>query len=165
MRLRRCRATISLPASAEIVKIGFTHDASVLTDIEQRPEACLDPGNDLLADLVRRAVQVKADVVGADFKETGADGQIGRAALNYGHTFGHAIERVEDYKWRHGAAISVGMVFVAELARLGGRLDDADVDRHRQILESLGLPTSYAGGRWERLLPAMQLDKKARGAC
>jgi len=109
-------------------------------------------------------VQVKAGVVGSDFKETGAGGVIGRAALNYGHTFGHAIERVEDYKWRHGAAISVGMVFVAELARLGGRLDDSDVDRHREILESLGLPTSYAAGRWERLLPAMQLDKKARGS-
>ena len=148
----------------EIVKIGFTHDASVLTDIEDRPEACVDPSGDVLADLIRRAVQVKAEVVGSDFKETGAGGMIGRAALNYGHTFGHAIERVEDYRWRHGAAISVGMVFVAELARLGGRLDDSDVDRHRAILESLGLPTSYAADRWERLLPAMQLDKKARGS-
>ncbi|MSY98371.1 MAG: 3-dehydroquinate synthase, partial [Actinobacteria bacterium] len=83
--------------------------------------------------------------------------------LNYGHTFGHAIERVEDYRWRHGEAISVGMIFVAELARLGGRLGESEVATHREILGSLGLPTSYAPGRWEQLLAAMQVDKKARG--
>jgi 3-dehydroquinate synthase len=148
----------------EVVKIGFTHDASVLTDIEKQPDACLDPAGDLLPDLVRRAVQVKADVVSSDFREMSSGGAIGRAALNYGHTFGHAIERVEDYRWRHGAAISVGMMFVAELAHLGGRLDETDVDRHRAILDQLGLPTTYAAGRWDRLLPAMQLDKKARGS-
>jgi len=121
----------------------------------------------LLEDLIRRAVQVKADVVGKDFKETsatGASGAIGREALNYGHTLGHAIERVENYQWRHGAAISIGMVYVAELARLGGRLNDDDVELHRAVLSSLGLPTTYASGRWDRLLQAMQLDKKARGA-
>jgi 3-dehydroquinate synthase len=149
---------------AEVVKIGFVSDATILEDIAANPEAAVDPNSALLTDLVRRAVQVKADVVGRDFKETGNGGAIGREALNYGHTLGHAIERVENYEWRHGAAISVGMVYVAELARLGGKLSDADVDLHREVLTSLGLPTSYASGRWERLLSAMQLDKKARGA-
>lgn len=149
---------------AEVVKVGFISDASILDDITSRQELAVDPSGALLPDLVRRAVQVKADVVSRDFKETGAGGTIGREALNYGHTLGHAIERVENYEWRHGAAISVGMMFVAELARLGGRLGDDGVDQHREVLEALGLPTTYAGGRWERLLPAMQVDKKARGS-
>lgn len=153
-----------LAGFAEVVKVGFTHDASILTDIEQRTDAAIDPSGDLLPDLIRRAVQVKADVVGSDFKENSPGGAIGRAALNYGHTLGHAIERLENYQWRHGAAISVGMVYVAELARLGGKLQERDVDRHREVLELIGLPTTYAGGRWERLLSAMQIDKKARGS-
>lgn len=153
-----------LAGFAEVVKVGFTHDASILTDIEERTEEATDPSGELLADLIRRAVQVKADVVASDFKETGPGGAIGRAALNYGHTLGHAIERVENYEWRHGAAISVGMVYVAELARMGGKLSERDVDRHREVLGLVGLPTTYAGGRWERLFPAMQIDKKARGS-
>jgi len=152
---------------AEVVKVGFTSDASILTDITTDPQRALDPHGALLEDLVRRAVQVKADVVSTDFKETsatGATGAIGRETLNYGHTLGHAIERVENYQWRHGAAISIGMVYVAELARLGGRLTDDDVELHREVLSVLGLPTTYTAGRWDRLLSAMQLDKKARGA-
>lgn len=157
-----------LAGFAEVVKVGFTHDSSILEDVERRTDESTDPSGVLLPDLIRRAVQVKADVVSSDFKETGADlgaaGAIGRAALNYGHTLGHAIERVENYQWRHGAAISVGMVYVAELARLGGKLTDSDVDRHRDVLTKVGLPITYADGRWERLLPAMQIDKKARGS-
>jgi 3-dehydroquinate synthase len=70
---------------------------------------------------------------------------------------------VERYQWRHGAAVSIGMVFVAELARLGGQLDDSTADRHRAVLESLGLPVSYRADRWPQLLDAMRIDKKARG--
>lgn len=152
---------------AEVVKVGLTSDTTILDDLRRDPSACLDPGGALLPDLVRRAVQVKADVVGADFREesaTSGTGRLGREVLNYGHTFGHAVEQVEHYRWRHGAAVSVGMMFVAELARLGGRLDDAGVAVHREILEGLGLPTAYAPGRWPELLAAMQVDKKARGA-
>jgi 3-dehydroquinate synthase len=76
---------------------------------------------------------------------------------------GHAIERVENYTWRHGAAISIGMVFVAELARVAGRLDDETAGRHRQVLEALGLPTRYRAQAWPQLLEAMRVDKKARG--
>ena len=87
-----------------------------------------------------------------------------RNLLNYGHTFGHAVERREKYRWRHGAAVSVGMMFVAELAALGGRLPESDVDRHRVVLGALGLPTTYAAGHWDALLAAMAVDKKARGS-
>jgi 3-dehydroquinate synthase len=84
--------------------------------------------------------------------------------LNYGHTLGHAIEHAERYQWRHGAAISIGMLFAAELSRLAGRLSDDAAARHRRILELLGLPTSYRAGAWKQLLATMQRDKKTRGA-
>lgn len=148
---------------AEVVKIGFTSDPSILDDVQRDSASALDPRGALLPTLIERAVRVKAEVVGADFHELGGDG-LGRAVLNYGHTFGHAVEKVENYRWRHGAAVSVGLVYVAELARIGGRLGDADADRHRDVLLGLGLPVSYAGGRWPALLGAMTVDKKARGS-
>ncbi len=101
---------------------------------------------------------MKAKVVSADFREAGQ-----REILNYGHTLGHAIEHAERYRWRHGAAISVGMLFAAELSRLAGRLSDEAATRHRTVLESLGLPTSYRAGAWSQLLATMQRDKKSRG--
>ena len=155
-----------LAGMAEVVKVGFVRDLSILDDVETDPFRATDTAGDLLPDLVRRAVQVKADVVGADFREASATsgGGIGREVLNYGHTFGHAVERRERYRWRHGAAVSVGMMFVAELAALGGRLPEADVDRHRHVLELLGLPTTYASGHWAALLASMGVDKKARGS-
>ena len=113
----------------------------------------------MLAELVERAVRVKARVVGEDLKESDL-----REILNYGHTFAHAVELVERYQWRHGAAVSVGLCYVAELARMAGRLSDADADRHRTVLRSLGLPTTYRGDRWPQLLDAMKRDKKSRGA-
>jgi 3-dehydroquinate synthase len=156
-----------LAGMAEVVKIGFVRDTSILDDVEQDPFGATDTAGDLLPDLIRRAVQVKADVVGADFRESSAtsgDGSIGREVLNYGHTFGHAVEKRERYRWRHGAAVAVGMMFVAELACLGGRLTEAEVDRHRTVLTALGLPTTYAPGHWDALLAAMSVDKKARGS-
>ncbi len=150
---------------AEVIKVGLTSDPSIVRDILADPEAALDPDGALIADLIRRAVQVKADVVASDFLETGSStGQVGREILNYGHTFGHAIEQVEQYRWRHGAAVAVGLMYVAELARLAGRLGDAAVDEHRRVLEAVGLPTSYVGGRWPALLDAMAIDKKTRGS-
>jgi len=97
---------------AEVIKGGFIADPRILELVEADPKAALDPEGDVLAELVTRKIQVKADVVGKDLKESSL-----REILNYGHTLGHAIERRERYRWRHGAAISVGMVFVAELAR------------------------------------------------
>ncbi|HWL96487.1 MAG TPA: 3-dehydroquinate synthase [Nocardioidaceae bacterium] len=149
---------------AEVVKCGFIADPEILDLVEEAPDAAVDPNSGLLRDLVERAVRVKAAVVAGDLREATSSGrQVGREALNYGHTFGHAVERVERYQFRHGAAVAVGMVYVAELARLAGRLDEATADRHRVVLERLGLPTSYAGGTWEQLHEAMRLDKKSRG--
>ena len=148
---------------AEVVKCGFVADPRILDVVEAHPQACLDPHADVLRELVVAAIDVKARVVSADLKETGAGGGVGREVLNYGHTFGHAVERVERYQFRHGAAVAIGMTYVAELARLAGTLDDALVARHRDVLTLVDLPTSYPAGRWDELHAAMRVDKKARG--
>lgn len=142
---------------AEVVKAGFIADPVILKRIESDPDAALDPSGPVLEELVGRAIRVKADVVAADLKESHL-----REVLNYGHTLGHALERREGYRWRHGAAVSVGMVFAAELARVAGRLDDATVQRHRSVLSSIGLPTSYDADALPELLEGMRNDKKAR---
>jgi 3-dehydroquinate synthase len=142
---------------AEVIKAGFIVDPVILDLVERDAKAALDPGGEVLPELVRRSIQVKADVVGADLREAHQ-----REILNYGHTLGHAIERREDYTWRHGAAVSVGLVFAAELARAAGRLDDATADRHRQVLESIGLPTRYTPGVLPELVEIMKGDKKSR---
>jgi len=142
---------------AEIVKAGFIADPVILDMIEADPDAALDPTGEVLPELIRRAVAVKAEVVAADEKESAL-----REILNYGHTLAHAIERREQYKWRHGAAVSVGLVFAAELGRLAGRLDDQTADRHRTILTALGLPVTYDGDALPQLLELMAGDKKTR---
>ncbi len=142
---------------AEVVKTGFIADPVILELIEADPMAALDSSGPVLAELVGRAIRVKADVVAADLKESHL-----REVLNYGHTLGHALERREGYRWRHGAAVSVGMVFAAELSRLAGRLDDATAQRHRAVLSSIGLPTGYDADALPELLEGMRNDKKAR---
>ena len=143
----------------EVVKCGFIADPVILDVIEADPQKVRRVEDPALRELIDRAILVKARVVTEDLREASL-----REILNYGHTFAHAIEHVESYSWRHGDAVSVGMVYAAELARLAGRLDDAVVDRHRSVLASLGLPTTYRGGRWPELYTAMRRDKKSRGA-
>jgi 3-dehydroquinate synthase len=149
---------------AEVVKCGLIADPTILEVVERSPEEALSVGSPAMRELVERAIRVKLDVVSADFRETGGDARHpGREALNYGHTLAHAIEKAERYTYRHGAAVSIGMVFVAELARLAGRLDDETAERHRRVLDALGLPTTYAGADWPELLATMRIDKKSRG--
>jgi 3-dehydroquinate synthase len=143
---------------AEVVKAGFIWYPEILDLIEADPAAATDPSSPAFRRCIELAIEMKARVVGEDFREAGL-----REVLNYGHTLGHAIEHAERYRWRHGAAISVGMVFAAELSRLAGRLPDAAAARHRSILETLGLPVTYRAGAWPQLLATMQRDKKSRG--
>jgi 3-dehydroquinate synthase len=150
------------PGMAEVVKHGFIADPRTLELIEADPAGALDPAGPVLAELVARSVRVKAQVVAADLREASL-----REILNYGHTFGHAIEQVEGYTWRHGTAVSIGLVYAAELGRLAGRTDAGLVARHRSVLASVGLPVGYPdpdGSRWPALLAAMRRDKKSRGA-
>jgi 3-dehydroquinate synthase len=138
---------------AEVVKCGFIADAEILRLLEADPTGRRDT-----AELIARAVQVKADAVGEDLLDTGV-----REFLNYGHTLAHAIERIEDFGWRHGEAVAVGLVFAAELAGRSGHLSRPDVDRHRSLVAAMGLPTTYRGD-WHRLQSVMRMDKKSRGA-
>jgi 3-dehydroquinate synthase len=150
---------------AEVVKCGFIADAAILPLVEADPAAAADTSSPVCRELIERAITVKARVVERDLREQASTGSDpGREALNYGHTLGHAIEHAERYTWRHGAAISVGMVFAAELGRSAGRLDSPTADRHRSVLSSLGLPTSYVGASWGTLHDAMLRDKKTRGS-
>ncbi|MET8667969.1 3-dehydroquinate synthase [Streptomyces tendae] len=143
---------------AEVIKAGFIADPAILDLIESDPQAARTPAGPHTAELIVRSIKVKAEVVSSDLKEAGL-----REILNYGHTLGHAIEKNERYKWRHGAAVSVGMHFAAELGRLAGRLDDATADRHRTILEAVGLPLHYRYDQWPKLVENMKVDKKSRG--
>lgn len=146
-----------LAGMAEVVKYGFIAAPEILEIIES-DESATDPTSKAFERLIRESVRIKTDVTSRDFKESGD-----REFLNYGHTLGHAIEHAERYKWRHGAAISIGMVFAAELSMLSGKLSEAEVSRHRSIFEGLGLPITYRADRWPQLLDTMQRDKKARG--
>ncbi len=146
-----------LAGFAEVVKCGFIGEPKILDIIEADVDRATDPTSDEFRRVVELSIGLKARVVSEDFKESGL-----REILNYGHTLGHAIEHAERYRWRHGAAISVGMVFAPELGRIAGSLSDEVVDRHRRILESLTLPVDYPLGRWKTLLATMQRDKKAR---
>jgi 3-dehydroquinate synthase len=152
--------TVDLVAGlAEVVKCGFIADPAILDLIEGERAGALDPRSAVLRELVERSVRVKAQVVGADLRESGL-----REILNYGHTLGHAIEKHEGYAWRHGHAVSVGMIYAAALARRAGRLAPEIAQRHRTVLTALGLPVSYPGPAWPALHAAMRVDKKARGA-
>lgn len=142
---------------AEVIKAGFIADPAILELIEADPEAAARPGGPYERELIERAVRVKAAVVSDDLREAGP-----REMLNYGHTLGHAIERAEGYRIRHGAAVAIGMVYAAAVARRAGRLDEATEKRHRAILAAVGLPTGYRPGAWPRLREAMAVDKKSR---
>jgi 3-dehydroquinate synthase len=144
---------------AEVIKTGFIADGEILRLVQADPAGAATPGGPHTRELVERAVAVKARVVAADLRESGL-----REMLNYGHTLGHAIEKLERYAFRHGDAVAIGMVFAAEVGRLSGRLTEQDVALHRDLLTSVGLPVSYRRDAWPALRETMSLDKKTRGA-
>jgi len=144
---------------AEVIKAGFIADGEILRLVADDPGGAGEPYGRHTHELVERAIRVKASVVSADLREAGP-----REMLNYGHTLGHAIEQLERYRFRHGDAVAIGMVFAAEVGRLAGHLPAADVALHREMLTSVGLPVSYARASWPELRETMSLDKKSRGA-
>ncbi|MBE6476539.1 MAG: 3-dehydroquinate synthase [Propionibacteriaceae bacterium] len=149
----------------EVIKHGFIADGRTLDLIAASPSEALDPTSPLLTELITRSVQVKARVVSADLRESMSVGDdVGREQLNYGHTLGHAIEAGEHFTRRHGECVGLGMIFAAELAHRTIGLAAEHVDRHRRMLELVGLPTSYRGIGWERARALMARDKKTRGS-
>lgn len=143
---------------AEVVKCGFIADREILDSLAGKDLSALRQDLPTVIGLISAAVSVKAVVVSEDFKES-----FGREILNYGHTVGHAVEIHSKYSLRHGEAISIGLVYAAELAHLKGYLSKALVDAHREILSGLNLPISYPRAAWPELLPILALDKKSRG--
>ncbi len=143
---------------AEVVKCGFIADREILTLLSGKSLSEVRSSKRLTEELILRSVNIKADLVGEDFKEGFA-----REVLNYGHTMGHAIELHSNYQLRHGEAVSIGLVYIAELAHLKGVLSEELVGLHRSILSRLGLPTTYPASAWDDLQPFLWRDKKTRG--
>jgi 5-deoxy-5-amino-3-dehydroquinate synthase len=123
-------------------------------------------GDDLMAlpleERVARCVAIKADVVTRDEREAPTATAGGRAVLNYGHTLAHALEMTTDHGLRHGEAVGIGLVYAAELAGELGRIDQARIDEHRQVVAGYGLDTTLpARSDPDRLIELMGRDKKA----
>jgi len=137
---------------------GTTEIADLLRD---RTSDVLDREPAALTDLVGRCAAIKAHVVAADEHERSGL----RAILNYGHTLGHALETVSGYDLYHGEAVAIGLVFAGNLGGALERIDTERVERHRDLVTSLGLPTEVMEKvRAGDLLSVMARDKKSRGA-
>lgn len=144
---------------AEVVKYGVIWDATFFGKVEAGAEAILKRDGALLAELIARCCEIKAEIVRVDEMETGV-----RAILNFGHTLGHALEQTAGYgRWRHGEAVAVGMVYAAELSAMVKGFRREDGLRIRQLLQRLGLPTApEKSTAWKDLRHAMKADKKSR---
>jgi 3-dehydroquinate synthase len=144
---------------AEVIKYGLIRDLPFLDWLEANIEGLLARDGELLAQAIERSCANKAEVVAADEYETASEG--GRALLNLGHTFGHAIETGLGYgAWLHGEAVAAGIMMAAELSRRLGWLPAAAVDRVRALLRRAGLPVTGPDLGAERYLELMSHDKK-----
>jgi shikimate kinase/3-dehydroquinate synthase len=143
---------------AEVVKYGLIADATLLALVERQARALLAGDPDVLLDVVTRCVAVKASIVSSDETERGV-----RAHLNYGHTFGHAIEAASEFRnIRHGEAVALGMMAAAYLANELGRIEEEVVDAHRRVLQAMELPVT-ADLDLASLERAWRHDKKYQG--
>jgi 3-dehydroquinate synthase len=142
---------------AEVIKYGPIADLAFLDWIEANIAALLQREAEALAHAVRRSCEIKADVVGQDERESGL-----RAILNFGHTFGHAIEAGLGFgEWLHGEAVGCGMVMALQLSRRLGLIDEAFAQRVTALIARAGLPTVGPALGAERYLELMRVDKKA----
>jgi 3-dehydroquinate synthase len=142
---------------AEVIKHGAIRDAAFFEWLEANLDALLRLDRNALAHAVKRSVEIKAEVVALDERETGP-----RALLNFGHTFGHAIEAGLGFgAWLHGHAVAAGMVMAADLSARLGSIDRAAAGRLRRLVERAGLPVAGPALGPERYLDLMAVDKKA----
>src|SRR5699024_8679504 len=145
---------------AEVVKTGFIAASAILDLVAAHTKDEIGAvDGPVLRELIERSIRAKAEVVSEDFEASGR-----RAVLNYAHTLAHAIEHKERYQWSHGAAVTVRIVFNAEVAAIVKNLPEETVDLHRRLLGKRGLPTGYRSDVWPQLLETMKRDKKARGS-
>ncbi|HEX9392821.1 MAG TPA: 3-dehydroquinate synthase [Usitatibacteraceae bacterium] len=147
---------------AEVIKYGLILDAAFFTWLEAHIDALLVRDAAALMMAIRRSCELKAQVVAADERETAKDG--GRALLNLGHTFGHAIETALGYgTWLHGEAVACGMMLAAKLSCELGQLGKDELIRSMRLLERAGLPTALPEVTPEQMLEHMIRDKKNEG--
>lgn len=143
---------------AEVIKYGVIADAELFEYLEANVERALARDPAVLAHLITRSCQIKADVVGQDETESGL-----RAILNFGHTFGHAAEKLANYQGlRHGEAVAMGMVAAARLAQRRGMITAEETGRLEALLKRAGLPTEMARHGAEDYWTAMGSDKKVK---
>ncbi|HOE95275.1 MAG TPA: 3-dehydroquinate synthase [Candidatus Sumerlaeota bacterium] len=143
---------------AEVIKHGIIADRAMFEFLEQHIERALDRDPHVLAYLVRRSCEIKADVVARDEREEGL-----RAILNFGHTFGHAAEALSNYNQiRHGEGVAMGMVAAMRLAARRGVVGDEEARRVEQLCRRAGLPTRLLPFSAEQYWRLMGSDKKVR---
>jgi 3-dehydroquinate synthase len=143
---------------AEVIKHGLIRDAEFFGWLEANLERLLARKPEALEHAVLRSIAIKAAIVAEDERESGP-----RALLNFGHTFGHAIETGSGYgAWLHGEAVAAGMVMAADLSRQLGYLSEADTQRIRSLVQRASLPIEAKGISPQRMLELMSVDKKAR---
>jgi 3-dehydroquinate synthase len=144
---------------AEVAKYGFISAPELLDEIEERREQIDSRDPEVMGKIVTRCVQIKGEIVSKDE----FDHRDERIHLNYGHTFGHALEATGGYaEWSHGEAISIGMCFAAALSNELGLLDSKSRERHSELLDLVGLPTKATFDA-EELMHRVEIDKKNRG--
>jgi len=143
---------------AEVIKCGFIRDQKILDLIQSKTLADIRSSREVTLELIERSVAVKALVVSGDFKES-----FDREILNYGHTFGHAVELLSKYSLRHGECVAIGMAYIAYLSERLNLISPELCSMHINTLANIGLPVMYKGAEWPELLAAMKLDKKSRG--
>jgi 3-dehydroquinate synthetase len=142
-----------------VAKYGLTLEPTLLEFLDGRLDAVLARDPLVMEDVVARCVRAKARVVAADERDRGA-----RLVLNYGHTMGHALERLEEFSGRsHGEAVAVGMMFAARLAEAIGTARPGLSARHARTLSPLGLEPDGRLPASDRIVDAMRMDKKYRG--
>ena len=169
------KTAVNLPEGKNLVgsfwqPVGVVCDISTLSSLPEREWRCgygevakyhflgaQDLDQQDLAGKIMKCIQLKAEIVREDERETGR-----RAILNYGHTLAHALEMEEDFSLAHGEAVAIGIRYAAEIAKILGRIDQKRVDEHETVLEHYGLsyklPSSYD---WGQLVSLFQRDKKA----
>lgn len=148
-----------LAGLAEVIKYGPIADADFLSWLEANLDLLLARDRAALRHAIQRSCEIKAWVVGQDEKESGL-----RAILNFGHTFGHAIEAGLGYgAWLHGEAVGCGMVMAADLSARLGLIDEPTAQRIRALVERTGLPVKGPDLGADRYIELMQVDKKAEG--
>ncbi len=144
---------------SEIIKYGIIKDSDFFEFLEDNIERLINLDEDALIYSIKRACEIKADVVSRDEKESGL-----RAILNFGHTIGHAVESLTGYKkYKHGEAVAIGMVYASRLSLEKGLCSDEDYTRVVNLIEASGLPTAIHGLNADEIINSLYLDKKVKG--